>query len=138
MWLCNILNILFSYKVISTYHALQTIQSTKILFMRNTYSFSRFCDSNIGLFSIGPCKVIALNLLFHFSSSCCDSNSCRSFFTLKAILIHFILLFTIAFKRLKERKLKGEQYRKKSHESMYKSYQTNKATTFVIEKWEER
>ena len=28
--------------------------------MRNTYSFYRFCDSNIGLFSIGPCKVIAL------------------------------------------------------------------------------
>ena len=35
------------------------------------YSLLQYCDSNFGLFSIAPCKVIALNLLCFNSNSCC-------------------------------------------------------------------
>ena len=48
------------------------IQSAKILLLPpkceiimvpHNHSFFQYCDSNIGLFSIAPCKVITLNLL---------------------------------------------------------------------------
>ena len=56
--------------------------------IRNNYaaihSFFQYCDSNIGLFSIAPCKFIILNtfcILFGISSLLffiADSDSCRS------------------------------------------------------------
>ena len=48
------------------------ISTTKIRnsYVPSNYSFLQYCDSNIALFSIAPCKVIALYLLcFHFGIS---------------------------------------------------------------------
>jgi hypothetical protein len=54
---------------------LSSLQSAKILLLPTKYeiimvpsnhSFFQYCDSNIGLFSITPCKVIALNILLLF------------------------------------------------------------------------
>ena len=61
------------------------IATTKI---RNNYGaiqsfIFQYCYINIGLFSIAPCKVITINplcILF-------DSDSCRSFTLLKAIVM---------------------------------------------------
>ena len=36
-------------------------QKYEIVIMLSLYSFFKYCDSNIGLFSIAPCKVFALN-----------------------------------------------------------------------------
>ena len=108
------------------------IQSAKILLLPPKYeiimlpsnhSFFQNCDSNIGLFSIAPCKVINFNpfcilfgtsslLLFWWlflysyrSSNYRDSDSCRSFSLLKAIAKRLQLLFANAFKSVKERQL---------------------------------
>ena len=109
------------------------IQSAKILLLPPKYelimlpsnhSFFQYCDSNIGLFYIAPCKVINFNpfcilfaisslLLFWWlflsyrSSNYRDSDSCRSFSLLKAIAKRLQLLFANAFKSVN-----GEQYRK--------------------------
>ena len=43
----------------------------EIIMLPSNYSFFQYCDSNIGLFSIAPCKVITLNpfcILFGISS----------------------------------------------------------------------
>ena len=88
----------------------------KIIIMPSNHSNFQYCDSNIGLFSIAPCKVITLNslcilfgisslLLFWWlpflsyrSSNYRDSDSCHSFLLLKAIAIILPLLFANAFK----------------------------------------
>ena len=74
----------------------------EIIMVVSNYWFFHYGDSNIGLFSIASCKVIALNLLFCIFciislllclislSIVCDSDSCRSsFLLLKAIAIAF-------------------------------------------------
>ena len=117
---------LYSYLSLSTLSTTY-IQSAIILFLstniRNNYvtiqSFIfQYCDSNIGLFSIPPCKVITLNplciflvsvLCFFFigflSKFIALPTSCRSFSLLKAIAIRLPLLFANAFKSVKERQL---------------------------------
>ena len=85
------------------------------MFLSN-HSFFQYCGSNIGLFSIAPCKVIILNpfcilfgisslLLFWWlslqsyrSSNFRDIASCRSFSLLKAIAKRLPLLFANDFK----------------------------------------
>ena len=48
--------------------------------MQNNYGTAKYCDSNIGLFSIAPHKAIALNLL------------CFSFSTIS--LLHFLISYS--------------------------------------------
>ena len=98
------------------------IATTKI---RNNYGaiqsfiFPIYCESNIGLFYIAPCKVITLNplcilfgisslLLFWWLPIYCysnyrDSDSFRSFSLL--IAIRLPILFANAFKSVKEQQL---------------------------------
>jgi hypothetical protein len=95
----------------------------EIIIVPSNPKFFQYCYRNIGLFSISPCKVITLNhlsILFGISSlllflrlslkSYCssnyrDNNSCCSFLLLKAIAKRLPLLFTNAFKSVKERQL---------------------------------
>ena len=90
-------------------------------FHRDTYSrrlyvlpiqsfIFQYCDSNIWLFSIAPCKDITLNpfcILFGISSLLLfwwlSLWSYRSFSLLKAIAKRLPLLFANAFKSVKER-----------------------------------
>ena len=83
--------VLVTYKVsmIQSTKMLLLPPKYKIIIMPSNHSNFQYCDSNIGLFSIAPCKVITLNSL-------CDS--CRSFSLLKAIAIILPLLFANAFK----------------------------------------
>ena len=77
----------------------------------------QYCDSNIGLFFIAPCKVITFNTLcmifvtvlrFFFDGSLSKVSvlpTCRSFSLLKAIAKRLPLLFTNTLKFVKERHL---------------------------------
>ena len=110
--------------------------------MQNNYGAIKvfiYCVINIGLFPIGPCKVILLCLLyfilcipsFSYLSfySYRDSDSCHSFSLLKAIAIRFSLLFSIRAKRATTIDIAKvgraitiwEATQKRSHESMYKN-----------------
>ena len=86
----------------------------EIIMLSSNHSFSQYCDSNIGLFSIAPCKVITLNplcILFGISSlllfDCSLSKviALPTFSILKAIAKRLPLLFANAFKSVKERQL---------------------------------
>ena len=118
------------------------IQSAKILLLSPKYeiimvpsnhSNFQYCDSNNGLFSISPCKVVTLDPLcilfcifslllilflsiqsYHFFNYR-DSDSCRSFSLLKVIAKSLPLLFAIAFKSVKERQPLLSQYWKNYH-----------------------
>ena len=123
------------------------LQSMKILLLPPKYeiimapsnhSFFQFCNSNIELFSIVPCKVITLNplcILFGISSlllflgffSKVIALPTRSFPLLKAIAIRLLLLFANAFKSVKEQQLGRaitiwEAIQKRSHEPIYKTH----------------
>ena len=68
--------------------------------MQNNHQFDQYCESNIGLFSVAPCTVIALaffalflvsvlclftlllTIFFWFSKNH-DTDSCRSFLDLR-------------------------------------------------------
>ena len=107
-------------------------QSAKLLLLPPKYEIImvpsnhlnfQYCDSNIGLYSIAPCKVITLNLIYilfgisslllfwwlslksYCSSNYRDSDRCRSFLLLKVITKRLLLLFANAFKSVKERHL---------------------------------
>ena len=41
-------------------------QQFEIIMLSSNHLFFQYCDSNIGLFSIAPCKVITLNRLASF------------------------------------------------------------------------
>ena len=82
----------------------------EIIMLPSNQSFFQYCDSNIGLLSIGPCKVITLNplcILFGISSLLLFLwllfLSYRSFSFLKGIAIRLPLIFANAFKSLKKR-----------------------------------
>ena len=71
----------------------------EIIMLPSNHSFFQYCDSNVGLFSNAPCKVITLNpfcILFGIS--------CRSFLFLKAAK-RLSLLFANAFKSVQEQQL---------------------------------
>ena len=129
----------------SLYPQVVTIQSAKILLLPPKYeiimlpfkySFFQYCDSNIRLFSIAPCKVITLNpfkilfdisalLLFDGSISLsvyhCDSDSCRSFSLLKAIAKRLPLLFAKAIAIVGRAITIWEAIQKRSHKPIYKT-----------------
>ena len=106
----------------------------KIIMVLSNHSFFQYCDSNIGLFSIAPGKVITLNplsilfgiscLLFFLwlsfysyrSSNYRHSYSRVSFSLLKAIAIRLPLLF------VKRATTIWEAIQKRSHEPIYKTY----------------
>ena len=91
------------------------LQSAKILLLPPKYemimvpsnhSFFQYCESNIGLFSIAPCKVITLNpliILFCISFLLLFYGSLFKVIDIPTIAI--TLLFPNAFKSVKERHL---------------------------------
>ena len=128
------------------------VQSAKILLLPPKYeiimvlsnhSYFQYCDSNIKLIFIPPCKVITLNplcSLFGISSllliwwlSFNYRDSFRSFSVLKAIAKRLSLLFANAFKERKRATTIAvaivgraitiwEAIEKRSHEPTYKTY----------------
>ena len=108
----------------------------EIIMVPSNHSIFQYCDSNIGLLSIAPCKVITLNPFWYqfFASFLMVSflklslfqtaysilvlyasnyrDSCRLFSLLKAIAKRLPLLFTNASKSVKERQLFLSQWLK--------------------------
>ena len=128
----------------------------EITMLPSNHSFLQYCDSNIGLFTIAPCKVITLNpfcisslLLFDGSlSKVIASNyrdSGRSFSLLKAISKRLRLLFANAFKSVKAT-LSSYNYigsNTEKNEPIYKTHskiltKRLRSTTFAIAKLKER
>ena len=82
------LDIKVSYWLIQLAKILLLPPKYEIIMVPSNHSFFQYCDRNIRLFSIAPCKVITHPYL----------DSCRSFSLLKAIAIRLPLLFANAFK----------------------------------------
>jgi hypothetical protein len=60
----------------------------------SNYSFFQYCDSNFGLFSIAPCKVITLNplcILFGISSLLFFDGSLSKVIALPTIAIAIVV-----------------------------------------------
>ena len=99
-----------------SYNQALYIQSAKILFIPSKYEIImvpsnhlnfQYCDINMGLFSIAPCKVITLNwnpFWYQFFASFLMTLSLK-FSLLKAIAKRLSLLFANAFKSVKEQQL---------------------------------
>ena len=121
------------------------IQSAKILLLPPKYEKIMFllislCESNIGLFSVAPCIVIAFNL---FSIIFCISSLLlfwllSLYITLPTIVISIVVAFSHYFSLSPARKRNiWGAIQKRSHE-MYKPIQKNSIDLIVggaITKW---
>ena len=66
----------------------------EIIMLPSNHSFLQYCDSNIGLFSIAPCKIITLNpvcILFGNSSLLIFYGSLSKFIALPTIAITIVV-----------------------------------------------
>ena len=66
----------------------------EIIMVPSNHSFFKYCDSNIGLFSIAPCKVITLNplcILFCISSLLLFDGSLSKVIALPTIAIAIVV-----------------------------------------------